>query len=80
MQRHAVLAAQGIVVRHGASPGGRHFVKGDDRYIRDSILLPKSQVVAGYKPIMPSYQGQISEEDLVKIIEYIKSIGGGGTR
>lgn len=51
------------------------FVMADDRYIRDSILLPKNEVVAGFKPIMPSYQGQISEQDLVKIVEYIKSIG-----
>ncbi len=51
------------------------FVTADDRYIRDSILLPKSQVVAGYEPLMPSYQGQIEEEDLLKIIAYIKSIG-----
>ena len=56
------------------------FVTADDRYIRDSILLPKSQVVAGYEPVMPSFQGQISEDDLLKIIAYIKSIGheGGG--
>jgi cytochrome c oxidase subunit II len=54
------------------------FVTADDRYIRDSILLPKSQVVAGYEPVMPSFEGQIGEEDLLKIIEYIKSIGPGG--
>lgn len=52
-----------------------HFVTADDRYIRDSILLPKSQVVAGYEPLMPSYQGRLDEEDLLKIIAYIKSIG-----
>ena len=52
-----------------------HFVQADDRYIRDSILLPKSQVVAGYEPIMPSFKGVIGEEDLLKIIEYVKSIG-----
>jgi cytochrome c oxidase subunit 2 len=49
-------------------------VMADDRYIRDSILLPKNQVVAGYKPIMPSFDGQISEDDLLKIIQYIKSL------
>jgi cytochrome c oxidase subunit 2 len=52
-----------------------HFVSADERYIRDSILLPKSQVVAGYEPVMPSYQGQISEPDLLKILAYIKSLG-----
>ena len=50
------------------------FVTADDRYIRDSILLPKNEVVAGYEPIMPSYKDQISEPDLLKIIAYIKSI------
>ncbi len=54
------------------------FVLADDRYIRDSILLPKSQVVAGYEPLMPSFKDNISEEDLLKIIEYIKSIGAKG--
>jgi cytochrome c oxidase subunit 2 len=51
------------------------FVNADDRYIRDSILLPKKEVVAGYQPLMPSFAGQISEEDLLRIIAYIKSIG-----
>jgi len=54
------------------------FVMADDRYIRDSILLPKSQVVAGYEPLMPSFKDNITEEDLLKIIEYIKSIGARG--
>ena len=56
-----------------------HFVTADERYIRDSILLPRSQIVAGYAPVMPSYQGQIGEDDLLSIIEYIKSIGSKGT-
>jgi cytochrome c oxidase subunit 2 len=51
------------------------FVTADDRYIRDSILMPKSEVVAGYEPVMPSYQGRISEPDLLKILAYIKSLG-----
>ena len=51
------------------------FVTADERYIRDSILMPKSQIVAGYEPVMPSFQGQISEQDLLKILAYIKSIG-----
>jgi len=44
----------------------------DAGYVRDSILLPDKDVVAGYAPIMPSYAGQIGEEDLLSIIEYIK--------
>ncbi len=51
------------------------FTLADDRYIRDSILNPKKEVVAGYQPVMPSFKDQISEPDLFKIIAYIKSIG-----
>jgi cytochrome c oxidase subunit 2 len=51
------------------------FVRADDKYIRDSILLPASQVVAGYQPVMPTYEGHISEENLLQLIAYIKSIG-----
>ena len=54
------------------------FVTADGTYIRDSILRPKAQVVAGYEPVMPSFQDQISEQDLLKIIAYIKSIGAEG--
>jgi cytochrome c oxidase subunit 2 len=50
-------------------------VTADERYIRDSILLPKSQIAAGYPPIMPSFAGQIGEEDLLKLISYVKSLG-----
>jgi cytochrome c oxidase subunit 2 len=50
-------------------------IRADERYIRDSILLPQSQVVAGYKPVMPTFQGHIREDELLKIIAYIKAIG-----
>ena len=46
----------------------------DDKYIHDSIVYPKQQVVASYDPVMPSFNGVIGEEDLVKIIAYIKSL------
>lgn len=51
-----------------------HFELADETYIRDSILVPKEKVVAGYEPIMPSFKDQISEQDLLKIIAYIKSL------
>jgi cytochrome c oxidase subunit 2 len=47
----------------------------DEPYIRDSILLPEKDVVAGYAPIMPSFAGQASEEDILAIIEYIRESG-----
>lgn len=52
----------------------------DDRYIRDSILMPKSQLVASYEPVMPSFAGVLNEEDLVKLIAYIKSLAPSGER
>ncbi|HJU71470.1 MAG TPA: cytochrome c oxidase subunit II [Paucimonas sp.] len=47
----------------------------DENYIRDSVLLPKKDVVAGYAPIMPTFAGQIGEEDLMAIIAYLRSTG-----
>jgi cytochrome c oxidase subunit 2 len=47
----------------------------DERYIRESILKPRAQIVEGYPPIMPPYEGQVSEEGLLQIIAYIKSSG-----
>ena len=67
-----------VPIREGEST---RMITADERYIRDSILLPQTQVVAGYDPVMPSYEGQISEPDLLQIIAYIKSLGrskGGG--
>jgi cytochrome c oxidase subunit II len=46
----------------------------DERYIRDSILLPRSQVAAGYAPVMPSFAGRVSEEDLIRLVAYIESL------
>jgi len=47
----------------------------DERYVRDSILDPKGQVAAGYAPVMPTFKGQIGEDDLAKLVAYIESIG-----
>ncbi|MDT7950016.1 MAG: cytochrome c oxidase subunit II [Acetobacteraceae bacterium] len=48
----------------------------DDQYLQDSILMPKKQIVASYDPVMPSFAGVIGEEDIVKLVEFIKSLGG----
>ncbi|MFI5201526.1 MAG: cytochrome c oxidase subunit II [Candidatus Kapaibacterium sp.] len=47
----------------------------DDGYIRESVLKPLAKIVAGYQPIMPSFQGQVSEDQIQQLIAYIKSIG-----
>jgi len=56
-------------------------IKADDAYIRNSILNPSSQIVEGYQPIMPTFKGQVTEEQLVSLVAYIKSLSGnaGGT-
>jgi cytochrome c oxidase subunit II len=46
----------------------------DDNYIRESILNPQAKIVAGHQPIMPTYQGLVSEEGLLQIIAYIKTL------
>ncbi len=46
----------------------------DDAFLRDSILNPRMHVTAGYAPIMPTYQGQVSEEGLIDLVEYIKTL------
>jgi cytochrome c oxidase subunit 2 len=50
------------------------YVMADDAYIRRSILTPSAQVVAGHSAIMPTYQGQVSEEGLIDLVEFIKSL------
>ncbi|HYM59346.1 MAG TPA: cytochrome c oxidase subunit II [Thermoanaerobaculia bacterium] len=49
-------------------------VPADDNYIRESILNPQAKLVKGYGPIMPTFQGQVNEEELLKLLAYIKSI------
>ncbi len=49
-------------------------VKADDQYIRNSILNPASQVVEGFQPIMPTFKGQVTEEQLNSLVAYIKSL------
>jgi cytochrome c oxidase subunit 2 len=46
----------------------------DERYIRESILLPNSEIVAGYEPEMPSFAGEVTDDDLIRLIAYIKSL------
>jgi cytochrome c oxidase subunit II len=46
----------------------------DDNYIRESILQPNAKVVSGFQPIMPTFQGVVSEEGLIQITEYIKHL------
>lgn len=49
----------------------------DEAYLRESILNPRARIAAGFLPIMPTYQGQINEEELVELIAYLKSLKRG---
>jgi cytochrome c oxidase subunit 2 len=46
----------------------------DEAYVRESILQPSAKITAGFQPIMPTFQGLVSEEQLLELIEYIKSL------
>ena len=43
------------------------------RYVRESILTPQQKIVAGYQPLMPTFQGMVNEESVMALIEYVKS-------
>ncbi len=49
-------------------------VMADDAYVRESILNPTAKIVAGFQPIMPTFQGVVSEEQVLQLNEYIKSL------
>src|SRR3982074_2454920 len=49
-------------------------VRGDENYIRESILNPQAKLVSGYGPIMPTFQGVVTEEQIVQLIAYVKSL------
>jgi cytochrome c oxidase subunit 2 len=46
----------------------------DETYIRESIVMPNAKIVAGFQPIMPTFQGLISEEGLLQLVAYVKSL------
>ena len=48
-------------------------VTADEDYLRESIVRPNAKKVAGYQPVMPSYEGQIGEEGILQIVAYLKS-------
>jgi len=53
---------------------GGQSVTADEAYIRESILNPQAKIVTGFGPIMPSFQGQVNEEQLLQLVAYIKSL------
>jgi cytochrome c oxidase subunit 2 len=54
-------------------------VTADDNYVRESILQPSAKVVAGHTDIMPPFAGQISEEEIIAVIAYLRTLKSGQT-
>jgi cytochrome c oxidase subunit 2 len=52
-------------------------VTADESYIRESILNPGAKIVSGFKNIMPTFEGQLSEEEVIGLVAYIKALGNG---
>jgi cytochrome c oxidase subunit 2 len=65
----------GVFGRSEAMADGTTVVA-DENYIRESILEPMAKVVAGYEPVMPTYQGRLKDEEITAIIEYFKTLSG----
>jgi cytochrome c oxidase subunit 2 len=81
VQCHSVSGTSGVGPSFLGSFGAkRQFRDGstavmDENYIRESILHPRAKVVAGFDPVMPTFQGRFKDEELNVIIAYIKSLG-----
>ena len=46
----------------------------DENYLRRAILNPKAEIVAGYKPVMPTFAGKLSEPEVDAIIAYLRTL------
>jgi cytochrome c oxidase subunit II len=67
------LAGQMVPLRDGQS------VRADEDYLRESILYPANKIVAGYQSIMPTFKGQIDEEEVIALVAFIGSLAAGQT-
>jgi cytochrome c oxidase subunit 2 len=63
------LYGKTVLLQNGAT------VVADESYIRESIVLPQAKIVNGFPPIMPTFQGLVSEEQLLQLIAYVRSLG-----
>jgi cytochrome c oxidase subunit II len=64
---------QGLFGKTQTLEGGGTIVV-DEAYVRESILNPGAKITAGFQPIMPAFQGLVTEEQLLELIEYVKSL------
>jgi cytochrome c oxidase subunit 2 len=63
----------GLIGRTVTLQSGESIVA-DEAYVRESILNPSAKITSGYQPIMPTFQGLVTEEQVLQIIEYVKSL------
>jgi cytochrome c oxidase subunit II len=67
-------ALEGVFGKEVVVEGGQKIVA-DEAYLRESILNPRARTVAGFEAIMPTFQGQVTEEQILQLVAYIKSVG-----
>jgi cytochrome c oxidase subunit 2 len=73
---HGNVSAPNLAGRFGHAErleGGGEVVV-DENYIRESIVSPRAKIVAGYQALMPSFKDQLSEDELLALVEYVKSL------
>jgi cytochrome c oxidase subunit II len=66
------------VFGHQVTLQGGGTVVADEAYLRESIVNPQAKIVAGFQPLMPTFQGLVTEEQLLQLIAYIKSLSTPG--
>jgi cytochrome c oxidase subunit 2 len=71
--KHRAPPLQGVYGHPIALENGT-VVTADARYIRDSILQPSKEIVAGYDPIMPSFAGYLDDAEIMALMSYISSL------
>lgn len=69
---------EGIYRRRVALENGQT-VEADEAYLRESILFPRRKVRAGWRPIMPTYDKQVSEDEMIRLIAFLKALRQGET-
>jgi cytochrome c oxidase subunit II len=76
------LYGRAVHYRRSGTPGNTQNYRttiADEDYIRESILDPSAKIVAGYESIMPTFKGQVDEEDIIRLIAFIKTLKHGET-
>ena len=78
---HSIDGSRGVapsflgLYGHSVELEGGETVLADENYLRESILDPQRKVVKGFQPVMPPFQGVLSEEEVDAVIAFIRSLG-----